>query len=57
MMKDDPERWIIRIYSECEGGVENLSPGSPIGIMHEACRVMTNGDLEGQIFAIPSSHK
>ena len=56
-MKDDPERWIIRIYSECEGGVENLSPGSPIGIMHEACRVMTNGDLEGQIFAIPSSHK
>ena len=35
-MKDDPEGWIIRIYHECEGGIENLSPGSPIGIMRLA---------------------
>ena len=32
----------IRIYHECE--IENPSRG------HEACRVMTNGDREEQIF-------
>ena len=40
---------IIRIYHECEGGIEK----SVLRITdwhHEACRVMTNGDQEGPIF-------
>ena len=39
----------IRIYHECEGRIEK----SILRITdwhHEACRVMTNGDPEGQIF-------
>ena len=40
---------IIRIYHECEGRIEKSVPR--IAIWHqEACRVMTNGDLEGRIF-------
>ena len=47
------DRWtevnIIRIYHECEGRIEKSV--SRITIWHnEACRVMTNGDPEGQIF-------
>ena len=39
----------IRIYHECEGGIEKPVP--KITDWHqEACRVMTNGDLEGQNF-------
>ena len=39
----------IRIYHECEGRIEKFV--SRIAIWHhEACRVMTNGDPEGQIF-------
>ena len=34
---------IIRIYHECEGGIEKYWH-------HEACQVMTNGDCKGQIF-------
>ena len=39
----------IRIYHECEGRIEK----SVLRITvwhHEACRVMTNGDPEGQSF-------
>ena len=40
---------IIRIYHECEGRIEKSV--SRIAVWHhEACRVMTNGDLEGRIF-------
>ena len=39
----------IRIYRECEGRIEKSIPR--IAVWHnEACRVMTNRDLEGQIF-------
>ena len=40
---------IIRIHNECEGGIEK----SVLRITvwhHKACRVMTNGDHDGQIF-------
>ena len=40
---------IIRIYHECEGRVEKSVPRITVW-HHEACRVMTNGDPEGQIF-------
>ena len=40
---------IIRVYHECEGRIEKSFPR--ITVWHqEACRVMTNGDPEGQIF-------
>ena len=40
---------IIRIYQECEGRKEKSV--LRIAVCHyEACRVMTNGDPEGQIF-------
>ena len=40
---------IIRIYHECEDRIEKSV--SRITIWHnEACRVMTKGDPEGQIF-------
>ena len=39
----------IRIYHECEGRIEKSVLS--IAVWHrEACRVMTNGDPEGQIF-------
>ena len=39
----------IRIYHECEGGIEKSVPR--ITVWHyEACRVLTNGDREGRIF-------
>ena len=39
----------IRIYHECEGRIEKSV--SRITVWHhEACRVMTNCDLEGRIF-------
>ena len=41
--------WNIRIYLECEGGIEKSVPRIAIW-HHEACRVMTNGDPEGRIF-------
>ena len=40
---------IIRIYQECEGWIEKSVPRIAIW-HHEACRVMPNGDPEGQIF-------
>ena len=40
---------IIRIYYECEGWIENSASWLAVW-HHEACRVMTNGDPEGQIF-------
>ena len=40
---------IIRIYHECEGGIEKSIPRITVW-HHEACRVMTNGDHERQIF-------
>ena len=36
---------IIRIHHECEGWIEKSVPR-----ITEACRVMSNGDHEGQIF-------
>ena len=39
----------IRIYHGCEGGIEESVPRITVW-HHEACRVMTNGDQEGQIF-------
>ena len=40
---------IIRIYHYCEGGIEK--PVLRITDWHhEACRVMTNSDLKGQVF-------
>ena len=45
----------IRIYHECEGRIDKSVPR--ITVWHrEACRVMTNGDPEGQIFSILPSH-
>ena len=39
----------IRIYHECEGGIEKIVPR--VTDWHQvACRVMTNIDLEGRIF-------
>ena len=40
---------IIRIYHECEGRIEKSVLRITIW-HHKAGRVMTNGDLEGQIF-------
>ena len=50
-MHKDNQRHIqtIRIYEECEGRIEKSVPRIAIW-HHEACRVMTNGDCEGQIF-------
>ena len=48
-MQDDLK--IIRIYNKCEGGIDK----SVLRITvwhHKACRLMTKGDLEGQIFMI-----
>ena len=39
---------IIRIHHECEGGIDK-SVLRITDCHHEACRVMTNGDCEGQI--------
>ena len=39
----------IRIYHECEGRIEKSVPRITVW-HHEACRVMTNCDPEGQIF-------
>ena len=39
----------IRIYYECEGGIERYVPRITIW-HHKACPVMTNGDPEGRIF-------
>ena len=41
--------WYIRIYHECEGGIEKSVPRIT-DWHHEACRVMTNGDGEERIF-------
>ena len=38
----------IRIYHECEGRIEKSGPRIAVW-HHEACRVMTNSDPEGQI--------
>ena len=40
---------IIRIYHECEGGIEKSVPRIT-DWHHEVCRMMTNGDSEGWIF-------
>ena len=47
---------IIRIYHECEGRIEKSVQRIAVW-HHEACRVMTNGDPEGQIFSILPSHE
>ena len=39
----------IRIHHECEGGMEKSVPRIT-DWYHKACRVMTIGDREGQIF-------
>ena len=39
----------ISIYHECEGGIEKSVPRFT-DWHHEACRVMTIGDCEGQTF-------
>ena len=39
----------LRIYHECEGRIEKSVPRIAV-LHHKACRVMTNGDPEGQIF-------
>ena len=39
----------MRIFHECEGRIEKSVPRIAVW-HHEACRVMTNGDLEGPIF-------
>ena len=39
----------MRIYHKCEVRIENSVPRIAVW-HHEACRVMTNGDPEGQIF-------
>ena len=39
----------IRTYPECEGGIEKSVPRITVW-HHKACRVMTNGDPEGQFF-------
>ena len=44
-----------RIYHECEGRIEKSVPRVAVW-HHKACRVMTNGDPEGQIFSILPSH-
>ena len=41
----------LRIYHECEGRIEKSVPRIAV-LHHKACRVMTNGDLEGQIFLL-----
>ena len=41
--------YTIRIYHECEDGIEKFIPRIT-DWHHEACRVMTNGDPEGWIF-------
>ena len=45
----DPGQY-IRIHHECEDGIEK----SVTDWHHEACRVVTNGDHEGQIFFYPT---
>ena len=40
---------VIRIYHECEGRIEKSVPRIAVW-HHKACRLMTNGDPEGQIF-------
>ena len=47
---------MIKIYHECEGGIEKSVPR--IAVWHyEACRVITNGDPEGRPFSILPSHE
>ena len=41
--------YIIRIYHECEGMIEKIVPRIAVW-HHEACQLMTNGDLKGRIF-------
>ena len=41
--------WNIRIYHECEDEIEKSVPRIT-NWLHEAYRVMTNGDREGMIF-------
>ena len=46
----------IRIYHECDNGIENSILGITIW-HHKAYQVMTNGDLVVSVLSIPSSHK
>ena len=39
---------ILKIYHECEDRIEKSCPR--ITVWHEVCRVITNGDIEGEIF-------
>ena len=49
MGKPDRACKIKRIYHECEGKIEKPVPRIAVW-HHEVYRVMTNSDLEGQIF-------
>ena len=40
---------MLRVYHECEGRIENSVPRITVW-HHQACRVMTKGDIEGWIF-------
>ena len=46
----------VRIYHICEGRIVKSVPRIAVW-HHEACRVMTNGDPEGQIFSILLLHE
>ena len=47
---------IIRFHQECEGEIEKSVPRITVW-HHEACRVITKGDLEGQIFISHPHHE
>ena len=49
ILNSNPDGVIIRIYHECKGRIETFVPRITVR-HHDACRVMTNGDPEGQIF-------
>ena len=49
MTVGDREGWIIRIYRECEGGIEK-SVSRITDWHHKACGAMANGNREGRIF-------
>ena len=47
---------IIRIYQECDGGIERSMPRITVW-HHEACQVVIIGYPSGRFFSFPSSHK
>ena len=49
MKSGDLEGQIIRIYHECDGGIEKPVPRITVW-NHKACQEMTKGKVEGRIF-------